>query len=100
MMQSRVDSYALYRRLEQRFDGEIPDRLRRMALAGGEAAFEAALAQADSRCCDALALSAVRTAASGRSNTVYLSLLRRAALVRFVARFSIASTRDSHGFWL
>ena len=50
MVQWRVDSYALYRQLEQRFDGEIPDRPRHMALAGGAAAFEAALAQADSRC--------------------------------------------------
>jgi len=95
-----VDSYALYRRLEQRFDGEIPDHLRHVALAGGEAAFEAALARADGRCCDALALSAVRTAASRRLSTVDLSLWRRAALARFVAASSIASIRDSHGFWL
>ena len=100
MVQWRVDSYALYRRLEQRFDGEIPDRLRHMALAGGAAAFEAALARADSRCCDALALSAVRAAAARRSHTADLSLLRRAALDRFAAGSSSASSRDSHGICL
>ena len=58
---------ALYRRLERRFDGEIPDQLRRLALAGGEARLAATAARANSRCCDRLALAAARAAAGRRS---------------------------------
>ena len=54
---------SLYRRLESRFDGEIPDHLRRAAVAGGEAAIERAIARATSRACDRMALAALRRAA-------------------------------------
>ena len=75
-----MHSYGLYRSLERRFDGEIPDHLRRIAIAGSQAALETALVQANSRCCDALALSAVRAAASRRSTADELPIWRREGL--------------------
>jgi len=66
--------------LERRFDGEIPDRLRRMALAGSHAALETTLARANSRCCDRLALSVVRSAASRRATAGQLDIWRREGL--------------------
>jgi hypothetical protein len=62
-----VTSHALYRHLEHRFDGEIPDQLRRVALAGSAARQAALAARANSRCCDRLALAAAR-AAAGRGS--------------------------------
>ncbi len=56
-------SHALLRNLERRFDGDIPDELRDMARAGGKTALFAATAEANSRCCDRLALSAARSTA-------------------------------------
>ncbi|HZT19576.1 MAG TPA: hypothetical protein VFA23_09250 [Dongiaceae bacterium] len=55
-----MTSYCLYRMLERRFDGEIPDHLRRAALAGGERA--AIAAWTASRACDRMALAAQRRA--------------------------------------
>jgi hypothetical protein len=80
-----VHSYRLYRRLEQRFDGEIPDHLRRLALAGGQSALEIAAARANSRCCDRLALSAVRVAAARRAAARELEIWRREGLAWRVA---------------
>jgi hypothetical protein len=75
-----VHSYAHYRRLEQRFDGEIPDRMRRVALAGNRIALETSLARANSRCCDSLALSAVRVCAARRAAAGELDIWRREGL--------------------
>ncbi len=75
-----MHSYDLYRRLEQRYDGEIPDHLRRVALAGSRNALETALARANSRCCDGLALSAVRKAAARRAAVGELDIWRREGL--------------------
>jgi hypothetical protein len=80
MLQSRVYSHALYRHLERRFDGEIPDHLRRLALAGSRDALEKSFAQANSRCCDALALTAVRVAAARGTGSQSLSIWRREGL--------------------
>ena len=54
-------TYVLSRDLERRFDGDIPDELRDRARAGGQIPLIAATAEANSRCCDRLALSAVRS---------------------------------------
>lgn len=59
-------SHTLLRDLERRFDGDMPDGLRRAALAGGEGALLSAAMQANSRCIDRLALSAVYAAARRR----------------------------------
>jgi hypothetical protein len=80
MLQSRVHSHALYRHLECRFDGEIPDYLRRLALAGSRDALEKSFAQANSLCCDALALSAVRVASLRRTGGQSLGIWRREGL--------------------
>jgi hypothetical protein len=61
-----VSPHGLYRHLERRFDGEIPDQLRRIALAGSAARLAAAAARANSRGCDRLALAAARAAAGHR----------------------------------
>jgi hypothetical protein len=63
-----VRSHTLLRDLERRFDGDMPDGLRRAALAGGEAALLSAAMRANSRCIDRLALSAVRAAAARRGS--------------------------------
>lgn len=64
MLQWKVRSHALLRDLERRFDGDMPDGLRRAALAGGEAALQSAAIQANSRSIDRLALSATRATAT------------------------------------
>jgi hypothetical protein len=84
-----VHSYRFYRRLEQRFDGEIPDYLRRLALAGGQSALEIAAARANSLCCDGLALSAVRVAAARRAAVGDLNIWRREGLAWQAAKASI-----------
>lgn len=61
-------SYTLTRDLECRFDGDMPDELRRAAVAGGQAALMQFTARSNSRCCDRLALSAVRAAAARRDS--------------------------------
>ncbi len=81
MVQWEVKSYDLFRQLERRFDGEIPDRLRRLALAGGHDALKKSFARANSRCCDGLALSAVRVAAARRAGSPSLCIWRREGLV-------------------
>jgi hypothetical protein len=62
-----MDRHCLYRRLEQRFDGQMPDHLRRAALAGGAGFLETAAARAASRACDDLALAAQHAAAMRRA---------------------------------
>ena len=49
MLQWSMDPHSLYRLLERRFDGEMPDHLRRAALAGGESRLDTAAARAASR---------------------------------------------------
>ena len=56
-------SHALLRDLERRFDGNIPDELRLGARLGGAPALLTVVAEANSRCCDRLALSATHAAA-------------------------------------
>ena len=68
-----MNAPSLYRLLEQRFDGEMPDHLRRAALAGGAERLGIAAARAASRACDDLALTAQHQAAMRRSDA---SLLR------------------------
>ena len=80
MVQWEVRSYDLFRHLERRFDGEMPDELRRAALAGSEAALLSAVKQANSRCIDRLALSAVHAAASRRQQDGAIALWRREGL--------------------
>ena len=75
-----MPSHDIYRGLEQRFDGEIPDELRCIALAGGHNAFDSALAQANSRCCDRLALTALRSLAWRRGAMGELNTWRREGL--------------------
>jgi hypothetical protein len=75
-----VRSYDLLRHLEHRFDGEIPDDLRRAALAGGQAALLSANRQANSHCIDRLALSVVRATAQRRDRGATLVLWRREGL--------------------
>jgi len=80
MVQWEVRSYDLFRHLERRFDGEMPDDLRRLALAGGEVALLSAISQANSRCIDRLALSAVHAAAIHRNQDVALTRWRNEGL--------------------
>jgi hypothetical protein len=80
MVQWEVRSYDLLRHLERRFDGEMPDDLRRAALAGGEAALLSASRQANSRCIDRLAMSAVHAAASRRCQDGEAALWRHEGL--------------------
>lgn len=75
-----MDSHFLYRLLERRFDGEMPDHLRRAALAGGEGRIEAAAARAASRACDELALTAQRRAAASMTDVPLLPLWRAQGL--------------------
>jgi hypothetical protein len=75
-----MDAHSLYRLLESRFDGEMPDHLRRAALAGGESRIEAAAARSASRACDELALTAQRRAAARRSDGSLLSAWRAQGL--------------------
>jgi hypothetical protein len=84
-----MGSHRLYHGLERRFDGEIPDHLRRIALAGGTSALLAAAARANSRCCDRLALAAVRNAATERSPAAELDHWRTQGLA-WHARLAIA----------
>ena len=84
-----MHAYGLYRCLEQRYDGEIPDHLRRIALAGNCNTLETALARANSRCCDRLALSAVRRAAARRVAVGELGIWRREGLAWQAAKSSI-----------
>jgi len=73
-------SYALARDLERRFDGDMPDELRRTALAGGQAALMQITARSNSRCCDRLALSATRAAAARRDNRAAIAFWRHEGL--------------------
>ena len=66
----------LYRSLEHRFDGEIPDHLRRLALAGGEDALGRAILGSASRSCDRQALLALKAAAAGRAQALDLARWR------------------------
>ena len=84
-----MQTFGLYRRLEQRYDGEIPDHLRRLALAGSRNALETALARANSRCCDGLALSSIRAAAARRAAVGDLNIWRREGLAWQAAKASI-----------
>jgi hypothetical protein len=79
-MQWSMDAYCLYRRIEQRFEGEIPDELRRSALAGGSNNLAAATARAASRACDELALIAQRQAAVRRTDGPLLGAWRAQGL--------------------
>jgi hypothetical protein len=81
MLQSSVDASSLYRLLEQRFDGEMPDYLRRAALAGGAGPLEIAAARAASRACDDLALTAQHQAALQRREAGLLLAWRAQGLV-------------------
>ena len=72
--------HSLYRLLETRFDGELPDHLRRAALAGGERHLDIAAATAASRTCDALALAAQRRAATQRADASLLPSWRAQGL--------------------
>jgi hypothetical protein len=76
MLQWQMDAHSLYRLLEQRFDGGMPDQLRRAAHAGGAAAFEIAAARAASRACDDLALAAQHRAACRRDSALALPAWR------------------------
>jgi hypothetical protein len=76
-----MDPHSLYRLLEARFDGEMPDHLRRAALAGGEGRIAAAAARAASRACDELALAAQRRTAARRSDASLLPAWRAQGLV-------------------
>ncbi len=75
-----MHSYSLTRDLERRFDGDIPDELRRAALAGGSRMLGAILADTNSRCCDRLALSATRAAAARRDAVGAVAFWRREGL--------------------
>ena len=75
-----MDAHSLYRLLEQRFDGEMPDHLRRAALAGGVGPLEIAAARAASRACDDLALAAQHQAAMRRGDAHLLPAWRAQGL--------------------
>jgi hypothetical protein len=75
-----MDPHSLYRLLERRFDGEMPEHLRRAALAGGESRLDAAAARAASRACDELALTAQRRAAASMSDVPLLPVWRAQGL--------------------
>ena len=75
-----MDAHSLYRLLEQRFDGRMPEHLRRMALAGGADRFEIAAALAASRTCDDLALAAQHQAACRRASAPMLPAWRAQGL--------------------
>jgi len=85
-----MDSYSLYRTLERRFDGEMPEHLRRAALAGGARAYEERLAEAASRGCDMMALAAQRAAAWRRTENPGLGAWRAQGLAW---RARLASSR-------
>ena len=80
MLQWNMDAHSLYRLLEQRFYGRMPDHLRRAALAGGADAIEIAAARAASRACDDLALTAQHQAACRREAASMLSTWRAQGL--------------------
>ena|SRR6185369_5437059 len=80
VLQWSMDPHSLYRLLERRFDGEMPDHLRRAALAGGESCLETAAARAASRACDELALAAQRRAAARRADVPLLPVWRAQGL--------------------
>jgi len=80
MLQWHMDAHSLYHLLEQRFDGQMPDHLRREALAGGVASIEIAAARAASRACDELALAAQHQAASRRAAAAMLPAWRAQGL--------------------
>ena len=90
-----MDIYGLYRHLERRFDGEIPDHLRRVALAGSQSALETALGRANSRCCDALALSAVCVAAVRGVSVGEVGVWRREGLTWCAAEMSQSARRSA-----
>jgi hypothetical protein len=75
-----MDPHSLYRLLERRFDGEMPDHLRRAALAGGEGRIAMATARAASRACDELALTAQRRAAASMTDVPLLPVWRAQGL--------------------
>jgi hypothetical protein len=75
-----MDAHSLYRLLERRFDGEMPEHLRRAALAGGESHLDTAAARAASRACDELALTAQRRAAASMSDVPLLPVWRAQGL--------------------
>jgi hypothetical protein len=75
-----VRTCTLSRDLERRFDGDIPDELRDMARAGGRVPLFAAAAEANSRCCDHLALSAARVTALCRHPGSQISHWRQEGL--------------------
>jgi len=75
-----MDAPSLYHLLEQRFDGEMPDHLRRAALAGGAGPLEIAAARAASRACDDLALAAQHQAAIRRNDAHLLPAWRAQGL--------------------
>ena len=75
-----MNPHSLYRQLETRFDGEMPDHLRRAALAGGESRLDTAKATAASRACDDLALAAQRRAATHRTDVALLPSWRAQGL--------------------
>jgi hypothetical protein len=75
-----MDPHSLYRLLERRFDGEMPEHLRRAALAGGESRLDTAAARAASRACDELALTAQRRAAASMTDVPLLPVWRAQGL--------------------
>jgi len=75
-----MDAHFLYRLLEQRFDGRMPEHLRRMARVGGADRFEIAAARAASRTCDDLALAAQHQAACRRAAASMLPAWRAQGL--------------------
>jgi hypothetical protein len=80
MLQWHMAAHSLYCLLEQRFDGPMPDHLRRAALAGGAGSIEIAAARAASRACDDLALAAQHQAASRRVAAAMLPAWRAQGL--------------------
>jgi hypothetical protein len=81
-----MDAYRLYRMLERRYDGELPQHLRRAALAGGARSFDAAALHADARCWDRQALIAQTKAAAQRADTTFISTWRAEALTSSACR--------------
>jgi hypothetical protein len=76
-----MDPHSLYRLLEARFDGEMPDHLRAgPPFAGGEGRLGTAAARAASRACDELALTAQRRAAASMTDVPLLPIWRAQGL--------------------
>jgi hypothetical protein len=91
-----MEIHRLYHDLELRFDGEMPDHLRRAALAGGTMALEQARLAAASRVSDRMALAAQRAGAAHRAEAPSLLLWRRHGLA-CLAQLAAIGSRPSLG---